>query len=96
LIEMSDMTEEEQLEATEKGKALARELREEATRQGIDLKSADYRDLLPLVEFLPAELIQDAKDIAQASAMPEDETDQMLVEVVKIALLADEQKPLLN
>jgi hypothetical protein len=90
-----DMTEEEELEATEKGQVLARELREEAARQGIDLESADYRDLLPLVDLLPNELIQDAKDIAKASAMPEAETDQMLVEVVKIALLADE-RALLN
>ncbi len=88
------MEHDEHLEAAAECQALAQEIRAEARRLGINLRTATDTQLVPLTLLLPEALIQDAKDIAKASGLSDSQYKLMLSHVIRIALLADDSKQL--
>jgi len=90
------MMTEEEYEITVAGAELTRELREAAQQRGINPLTATDAELLPLVELLPQEIIQDAKDISEAMGFEREQVEQTLASFIRIMFETDEKPALLN
>ncbi len=88
--------EREELEVTETGRALARALREQAERLGINPQTATDEELRPLVAYLPEEIVQDARDINTAMERDSEETERTLACFIRLMFESEARPTVLN